>query len=579
MQVGTNSPLRPAHDGTEDLRQALANWDVRPGVAWCPEPLRDRLTALIVHRARALSGLARRAVRLARALEMCHLNGYCGALYDGVPSVRAAYFKTLFQDSQAKTAAWLEVSNTGIRLRESEMNSPLGPGFEIGFAAMPLVAAYLNFAHNALGYEHISTLLAPCLDPDRPARAEPVAAALAQAVQDWLRPRLRPEHRVRQGRIMREFLEAHWLDRQAVCAEWISDDVILKFWQQRGVANPVTDGFKRYQNAVTRLMAFRLAISAALANSRIEGALGIGSEAGPDVVSEAQIEQALEEDKLWQSPLAALFQPGAADINWLTKRQRGRLCPLLPETGTDLLDLDASTTTVFAGARPDPAFYRTVLRYSTFGQWQNQLVQQARSKRHQTATAGGGPVGYADEQAAISAVRNAISDVTLATAASLLRRGNIHGLILCLGIDRDGTRLMLANLGISVVDLARHMADRDQPDGDREDEDRQLGFGLLPATTVKALADWIDQKHDPLAIRLARASAGINRAGFRRQDERDDAIGRALATGADALLPLATEVGAYVEWIESAGLARIEAEDRAAFLPGLKRLYPDLVEC
>lgn len=426
-------------------------------------------------------------------------------------------------------------------LTEAHLEGSTGP-FDLAFAQMPRVAAYLEVALFGLGFAAVEELLGPAIGP-RPTRGGmDVALALHGAFRAWLREQLPPEHADRKSRVIRDFLAA----REVADVVDIDDRAILDFWLSQNAPDveAAVEGFRLFRNAAQEVLLFREALRAALAERAEADGVSMNDEGRPASLEGEMIQRprnadgdgtATASDPLamdeWVSPLRTLFAPPCDRVAWLKKEgQRNRIALWLA-------DPEALRPCLFGALPPDPRLYRTLLRFDHFGDWQNRLVEALKtragsnSRRVETAP---GP-GYGAIAAEMGDLQGDVDHVVAAAALALLQAGRLEGLLLAFHRDADAVRAAL--------------------------RDREMGELL----------------RDPLALRGLAAAV---RRGERlpetrglKADRRDEETVEALAEGATALLALARSLDAYVRWLTHQDLRTGQDEDHATFAPRLHAMH------
>jgi len=608
-------PVAPEQDDQRtlaELHQALAITTERPGPGgrlWCPPRTGEFLTRQMLCLGPALPGLAQRAVRLARVLEVLgRREGYVGALYR-LPALWPAAFAELLQRGQPRLAGLAAFDGRQLMLTEAAMAPARGtadgtaaadraePAFALLLGGLPLVAAYLDMAHNMLGYATVAALLDPVTRPPPgacpPGAAHAAAAALRLALDRWLRERLETQHAQRQAMEIRRFLSRQDSSRTGSGA--VDDDSILAFWcAMAPLPEPTVDGFKTFPSVARLMLGFRRAARLAATETSHPRYDHGNPDDGRDPFESA--DEALSHDS-FASPLIALAAEPAARVNWLFNT---RLTLLAPWLDLPQLGKRAPSSSLFAGDPPSDSLALTVMRAQVFGPWQRQLARQSGS----AAEADGDPATEADESAPL-ATRNyrwlAESLAGLATEARqtaccashhLIHHGRAEvvslierlwpealnraldaatGVPPCVPDPSAPDRLALAT-GLRVAAAGHPL-----PVSTLADAAERMGLSAdRRAAMLARLVDRIADALDPQARRqIAQASRTVRRAGLTSESLADPDRLEGLAAGAPELATLLT-------WLErlsraTASPARTERfeADRETFAEVFEKLYPN----
>jgi hypothetical protein len=321
-------PVAPEDDDTRslaELQQALAITTERPGPGgrqWCPPRTGEYLTRQMLTLGPALPGLAERAVRLARLLEpLGRREGYVGALYR-LPTQSPTAFADLLHRGQPRLAGLAAFDGRNLALTEAAMAPARpaggewegGPAFALPLGVLPLVAGWLDMAHNMLGYATVAALLDPVTRPApgdcQPGAAHATAEALRMAVDRWLRPRLDSQHAQRQATEIRRFLSRQERIRSGSGA--VDDDSILAFWcEMAPQPKPSVDGFRTFPSVARLMLAYRRAARLAAIEATHPGYDHGEPEDSRDPFDTA--DEALSHDS-FTSPLIALATEPAARV-------------------------------------------------------------------------------------------------------------------------------------------------------------------------------------------------------------------------------------------------------------------------
>ncbi|MBV9636927.1 MAG: hypothetical protein JOZ40_20070 [Methylobacteriaceae bacterium] len=224
----------------QDLVDALAMMAEREGPdgrSWCPAPAADAIRTCILDRTNELGLNFLQVVRFVRLAALAAPRGYVDFLYLAVPILRRDAFKAAVEQAQHTgrfPPGTAEVEGQAVRLLEPAMATEAVPPkpFEITYAQMAQLAAFLDVLHNTLGFAEVADIVAPLtgLGPPKSSAAD-VARTLRARFHAWLDPRLESGHQRQKAKVIHAFLAA----RKAMAADMIDDAVILDFWRQRAI--------------------------------------------------------------------------------------------------------------------------------------------------------------------------------------------------------------------------------------------------------------------------------------------------------------------------------------------------------
>ncbi|WP_088348119.1 MULTISPECIES: hypothetical protein [Rhodomicrobium] len=556
----------------------MAERTTRTGEPWCPPRVSAAIRRAIIDRSEDLGRYVHQSMRFARLAALCAPRGYVDFLYGAVPALRAEAFRTAIRAAGAcgtPTAPALRIGQDGIVLLEPAMATRNGAGFEIAYAQMPALAAFLDVLHNTLGYAEIAGLLAPITGlRAEPAAADEVTRLVRSRLNGWLSPRLEAAHRREQAKRIHEFL-AH---RQAVLPEAIDDGMIFDFWLARAgfwrgrMDSEAVDrakleklardeGFRVFRSAARLMLRYRQALLDAVAERRMGSAQSLTRSAdGEDDRTTIEIADGapLEPVEPWISPLAELARPPANRIKWLTARETRHLRNYLgmpPETaaGPDP-DEEESQGGIFERAAFDLAFSRTLLRVDVLGGMQADLIARLK-KRMPPAEA-------------LEAARPCVTGDSYREAAGVyaetrdqLRLEGLAALDI-LGSGGDAAAMLLAE-HFGGVDAAAAL-------GGAPADRCEIGSKLATLFSGAAVGD---TAVTALLAEARRSRARVNRDGFRKQDLADGAATLAYRASVMPLIALHRALGRLCDRLGGAPFLEEAEADRDRFLAGLELIY------
>ncbi|MCR9193405.1 MAG: hypothetical protein NXH88_01660 [Hyphomonas sp.] len=530
------------------------------GRPWCPPATATRLKRYLTGYAKELDGLSHQGVRLFYAMETAHPNGVAGFLYGALKQLTPDHFRSAFGNTGLGTSGAFD-GNT-LRLTEPGLAAASGKPFELSVKQMPLVAAYLDAAHNMLGFDPVHELVLPLWSGDG-ARASDVAAALRTALSNWMRPGLQKEHYLRQARVIAAFLQTRAITRP----DGIDDETIIALWESQAKliradaldeksSERPTEGFKTYQNAARLTLYYRQALQTAWNERNAQSdAVSIGSADNDDGriveigVGDRQLQTAAgfdgdesgSDDSEWISPLVALREEPGSRVKWTKKQEDMTLLAGLIDSQTLQGNTHADSKALFQTTPPLMSHLRTIVRYSVLGPLQTKW--SSGSGDRPAADAQNGYAGFISQLARLV---DGFETVRLAAAHVLVCRQNTHGAALLSEIDPHAARtaFRLAGLGPSL-------------DGDWREE----------------LAVYFEDSDDAFAKSTRAAYEAINRAGFRKQDRLDDDLMAGLEAGAPSLTALLGIVSALAAELETAGVVDRYDDDCARFVETFEMIY------
>lgn len=549
-------------DLSQDLVDALGlatERETLSGGLWCSLECGKALRKAVLVRGKALNGILMQAMRLMRLMEHADPKGYAAFLYLKLPALS----KTAFAHNLGKAIAAGRLNaivepagEDKLRFLESEM-AVGDQAFDLTFGRMPLIGAFIDAVHNMLGFDHVAQCCADILGPDCLRPASGVANDLKRELLDWLKPRMARDHHERQAALIRGYLVGAGKTRHAD----IDDETVLDFWVFCGSRQTEIDGFRLFRNATRHVLAYRSslrvvetereALRAKSVSMGYEDAesggidldrLAVGGDDDADWA--APLFDQVNDD--WVSPLETLATSPCDRIKWIFKDDAKILRHLVgeehsPDESDRALRVAAS---VFADEPPNPAFYRTVLRFSCFGAMQLMVSRTGNGKETSSDL---------DDYANLAEWhRKKADDILKAAAAaafSLIHRGDPAGLALALYIDpkRTGAALQEMPDTGNIVSLTG---------------DQLAPTARLPGASGRAILETLEKYYKK-----------VERDGFKQSQITDPVVGEGLAAGASAIETLHTHVRQYVDWCGHQDLSVIFEEDLAIFKARFEEMY------
>ena len=546
---------QPEIDSSQDVVDALGitvERTTRTGERWCPPADGERLRRIVMKRGEKLGHLIQQAMRLLRLMQRADPRGYEYFLYAGFWPLQERQFalrlRKAFDVGRLQGIARLE-ANGSVTFLEREMNSG-ETRFNLSFTQMPLIAAGIDAIGNMLGHQ-LGVRCADLMQPACRRSALDVGKEISAAVLDWLHPRLAPQHHLRQQAHVRtyhrEMLEARGVTR-APRHDDVDDGFIADFWISCGSTLDI-DGFKLFRNSARKAVRYRSALREAEAERSVLGARSIlvskSDEDAPGTIDPDRLAMPASDDdgpahanplaetrEDWTSPFEVLLAPPCDRVKWLSsgtgpadtkggkkKKRKGRdvlvLRQLVGESDRD--EASPVAPSIFFQEPPDPRFFRTVLRFSCFGDMQRRLAGAGEDDDEDGAV----PADYARLADWYGGTAADIRTTIGAAAWSLMKRGSGKGAL-----------------------LARYL----EPAGNGATRD----------------------------LELARCYKNVERQGFRQKyadDLADPAYGEALEEGAASVVILHRCASHFVDWCRRHDLARLFEEDLAVFAPRLREMY------
>lgn len=551
-RVLMNQPVR-----SEEITLALGltlEREAANGQLWCPPQIAGKLKRYLTNYAKELDGLSQQAVRLLYAMEFADGNGALGFMYGRLGKLTSANCRSAFEGVRLEEIGRFD--GEILSLHEPHLAADSGRAFEISISQMPLIAAFIDAAHNMLGFDAVRSIMEPLWLP-HPQTAKEVAKTLRADLIDWLRPGLAKEHYLKQARVMGLFLQACDISRP----DDIGDEAILSLWEAetgkmpdgmdvRSFERGSVDGFKTYENAARLVLIYREALRAAWAEREAETrtvSFGeTGDEAGriPEIGvydREHDTVPGLPRDMIqlealddWVSPLIHLQQAPADQVKWLDGKQSGFLARFIEDA--------AASSALFSIGRPDPMLALTIARYGVFAPFQ-------RSWRagFESGNAPDTPIaGYHACMEDWERIAETLRTVRLAAAYILTCRESMQGLVLFGEIDQARTREL-------VLEVSPGLSD--------------------PQSMLQAFANRVETTDNSLVSCGRKAYARFNRAGFRKQDRFDNSMLMSLEAGASHITPLLILVEEIISRLKVTSILDSYDSDAARFVSGYRRLY------
>lgn len=570
------------------------------GELWCHPKSGEILKRVIADRSKSLWGLSHQAVRLMRLMSRASGRGYSDFLYCRLSVLRTYSFEreiaAAFASGQlngiARANAGVNVQtgdddehqvigksvrrNSGVQFIEAEMASDEGP-FNLAYAQMGRIAAFIDILHNMLGFEEIEKLVAAVTGPKCKAAAVSVAKELDNEVRSWLRQRTVSDHTIRQTRTIRTFLTKSFDD---VNSDSIDDGAIFEFWRSQSV-DPLVDGFRQFRSAARAMVSYRDALITAQAEIRQENEAHFSEvvSEGPIVGLAGSVDDIDELDHVgsspsvassddWISPLAALMRIPTEKVNLLFKKDYEFLSHYLGQQSSsedysaeeEVADGEAGdpTLTLFQN-RPDPSLFLTLMRYSYFGGVQNAIVSRLRGQRKtkkddrgrlEGVLIEGG--GYAGVTALYEKLLDELQIITLQVARHLVGR------------RRPESIALAVDFGLSAKDMIDASPLHDPGVIEMPERAHQLAMEIAEKVIVK--------RYEMEARRVARR-------GLKEEDFDNAEITELLASGSMPLIELRRELNRLVRWLAKSELHDLFLSDVKLFKQQFQQLYAEQWSC
>lgn len=385
-----------------ELRDALAltaERETETGRLWCPPRVSKAIRTAIIDRTEALGDLIWQVVPFARLAALCSKHGYVEFIYGMVQSLRSEAFRaslTNLKSSGSFERGLVVIEATGVAILDVKPSA--GTRYEISYAQMPKLAAFLDVLHNSIGFAEVDTLLGPMTRRATPPPIGEIARPLRNRFNEWLAPRLESNHRRSQAKILHAFLAA----RSALVADKIDDATVLDFWQDRAahwhrrckevpaaIDQAQKEGFRTFESVVDAILAYRDALDDVLTEHRLANGFEVNSTASSFLEQLSAQEETT--NNVWINPIAALSRSPANAIKWLTQKEMQQLAHFLGKSGAGDEAADSRVEPTESGLRSTGdtlerdrpfsiALARTLLRLDVFAPVQT-AVTKSRDKR------------------------------------------------------------------------------------------------------------------------------------------------------------------------------------------------------
>ena len=407
-----NGPFRGGAD--ETLRNVF--WDLgqiggADGPKY-PESLRRRLAAKI------LDGRAHEIL----VFRLCHLVR-CAAFAGGARAGWLEFFCDPGAGRASWAAGWLRArlppyrdegadappacaARDGAILRYPGRDAPVS----IAYGAMPLLAVFMEFLLNALGYRAARDAALPLSRPGLSWRElQDTANALSRTAYAWLRAHTRPVQESRDFDAIARFLAARVAGGD-ISPDNIDDAAVLAFWLAASVA-PGSE-FRTFRKTFRAFLRFADALREAALREGLDNPDGLEAPGRTEHADPA-------------SPRPGASESAAADA-WAFGANDDEPAPLETVAGSDIKLLLAGEARrlapVDAHPRLLPRLALSLLRDARFGQAQGRLSQALRMG---AAPAFEPDVGYDAEAAAFGKLLAHLDGLVAAAAVVLV--GGEHG--------------------------------------------------------------------------------------------------------------------------------------------------------
>jgi hypothetical protein len=508
---------------------------------------------------------------------------YVRFLYLRLPALRARHFRYALEAAAsegriAKSSATL--SDRGVHLREPALLPQAGTPdvFEIDFAQMPRLAAFLDFLHNALGFTVVADLLAPILQRAPTNHADEVARTLQAALNAWLSQRLETANHIQQARRIRSFLAS----RGRGTPEAIEDEDILLFWVTMAELpdEEQVDGFRLYRSVAAAMLRYRGALRDAAVAKHLEDALGGGFEPANE---ETATDDGRMQIEAWQSPLKTLALPPANRVKWLTEKEQQWLLNYLGGSAGE----DAEAEGIEADDEVGPwrdglcgeerfelAYWLTLLRADVFGAVQASIVGRLRKRASASeaiaqAMAQINGAAFTTCTGRYAALREQLQLDSLAAMSVLMQAGAAEAVILMNHLaGQDAVRSVI---GFKAGSEWSVDAENIGEDSIGDQFVKAIGGPLKAAAAdPSSIGNGAARK---LLLDALAATRKVARVGFRRDDRADSTMIAALRSGAAGVIGVIVELDRLVAVLsEKAAFADI-ASDNRRFHAAFQRIY------
>lgn len=525
-------------------------------VLWCPLETGRKLELIIARRGKDLGGLVMQAMRFVRLARHASPNGLVEFLYlnKRLPTLTARGFKESisFAVEHGHLSGIVEADENAVSFLEPEMRSEDGECFNLGYAQMPMLAAFVDFTYLALSPEQFEKICSPILRPQMGGNAIETGIAFRAALLEWLRPRMEREHLERQREVIRKYLEA-----QGLASDDIDNQVIFDFWTQTSLSVVNLDGFRKFQNAARKILDYRRALDAKDAEFMLEHAASLDSAHDEsfrgDVIDLDRLVATDLVTSSWISPLGNLFSPPHDGIKWLkSDDHRKLLSHMIADTSTDdegssgQEENESDPGSLFGQERPNPKFFHTLLRFTYFGSMQNHITRPH--------TKGAGYMDFTDLRGQLGLVEADLRKTIAHIGRLLLERGATTGLTVALQLHPK-TRTCLPSI-------------------DREDFVEFGSDNVLPPGLVY---EFLDAKLETGRTVGSLLRKEVERAGL-KSDHWDDRDPEVYETGVLALLEIHDHLQHYLGWLDKQDLAALHGSDLELFSAQFDKLYASASE-
>ncbi|MGY4467688.1 hypothetical protein ACVWWK_003397 [Bradyrhizobium sp. LB9.1b] len=563
-----SNPFVKHGPGEQELVDAIRITTERDGGLWLASALDEggrsyrgqELERQIIARGRKIDILRKQAVRLAAFIHACDGSDYWNVLYSSrIPRLRASHFREVALASQSRLGD--NFAADGNRVHFLSVGLALhGDAFSLTFEKMPLVAGFLDFLHNALGFDHVKERLKLLFQSlQRPHAADEVDAALGEDLELWFKDKLKSEHYIGKAREIRRFLSELTFDRLQPFSllDNIDDNAIFSFWTRINTQTPDIAshfGFLLYKSAAQSMLDYRAALVLSSERKNIEAAKALVDEEGNEIELQgsdgrdplddfAEGEVRIKADA-WFSPLAALCVPPSDGVKWIMGKKL--------KFASGILTAGSGRDALFRNDRPDPKFWLTLLRYLCFGNNEN----------------------AGDYLSVRAEVRDFIFDLKAllkATAHVLLLRSKAAAIPILEDIEPGIVKRLEPVLAAA---LTRAIAEREQRGVDQRFIEAGTKALLLKMTEHLQRRDSSTGKIvDPTGRELEAAYYAINRQGFRKEDEADSSFDEPFDVGSSYLSPLVAEFERTADWFHDHNLDTLFADDSLRFEVVYSTLY------
>jgi hypothetical protein len=606
---------------SDELMRVLDDLREQPGLynqTWCLPEDAEAVCRCVIDRTSELGESFSQALRFLRLAALCSIRTYVEFVYQ--PALRRDRFESAVR--AAKQAGRLPddlvtVSKGAVRLLEPEMatmSASPGEGFEITFAQMPRLAAFVFVLDNTVGYAAVADVLRPLTTRGRPSSpAREIARLLRNRFNEWLSVRLESQRYREQAKTIQAFL----VRERATTPDKINDRLIFEFWRERATDwsqkirlarsrarmlrlqdNPGEakveeqkrltaaraardEGFRLYGSTARTMLRFRQALEDALAERKLRETLPLSGN-DPDEAEEFWV---VEARPTWVSPIAKLDSSGAKVVTWLTNLERRRLSNYLsggaPGETEEGDGEHISDGALMKGAPYDLRLVRTLLRVDVFGAAQARIISRLK-KRQAGSPAVSDVFAQIGEDAyhkLAAEYRDLHDQVRLEALAALHILGTAGEPVAILLVEYLGGDLLKKKLLAIEAPEPQNViplrALRDQ--GEKIDEEgkalSRVGRKLAYVFNGRDARRQSGEDLAALVEQALRARRLVHRHGFRPQDQAEPEMRHALCDGVPELIRLNAELRRLLDRLNHDALLSSATRDRRRFLFVLKRIY------